>query len=312
MKFSTTMSATSLSPAITVVILAFNESVHLRRAIESAKALTDNIVVVDSLSTDDTVQIARQCGAKVLERAWENNHSVQFNWAIAQLEQDPHWQAQWIFRLDADEIITAPLCQEITRTLARADTNIVAYDCQRSMVFMGRLLRYGGMNRNRILRLYRRGHGYSESRWMDEHIVVNGLCGHLSEAIIDDNLNHLTWWTAKHNAYASRAATDYLIRKYGSNGHEEHALAQLPQKASLKDRLYRLLPLGLRGFIFFAYRYIFLLGFLDGKAGAYFYFLQTWWYRTLVDAKITEVEQYMQKQGANYKAAIFRILGITI
>ncbi|NDA63164.1 MAG: glycosyltransferase family 2 protein [Chitinophagia bacterium] len=312
MKSSNAMITASLSPAITVVILAFNESIHLRRAIDSAKGLTDDIVVVDSLSTDDTVQIARQCGAKVLERAWENNHSVQFNWAIDQLEQDPHWQAQWIFRLDADEIITASLCQEIERTLASAEKNIVGYDCQRSIVFMGHLLRYGGMSRNRVLRLYRRGHGYSESRWMDEHIVIDGPCGHLSGAVIDNNLNNLTWWTAKHNTYASRAAIDYLIRKYGSKGREAHSLTQFPQNNNLKDRLYRLLPLGLRGLIFFIYRYIFLLGFLDGKVGAYFYFLQTWWYRTLVDAKITEVEQCMQKQGADYKAAIFLTLGIAI
>lgn len=304
-------SNTSQTSTVTVVILAFNEALHLRRAIESAQQLTGDVVVVDSLSTDNTVAIAKECGARVLERAWENNHSIQFNWAIRQLEQDPSWRAQWIFRLDADEIITPALCSQIKQVLANAPADIVGYDCQRSMVFMGRLLRYGGMSQNRILRLYRRGHGYSEARWMDEHIVIDGPCGHLSGALIDENLNNLTWWTTKHNTYSSRAAVDYLLRKYGAA--LSHVPANtLPEKSSLKDRLYRLLPLGLRGFVFFVYRYVFLFGFLDGQAGAYFYFLQTWWYRTLVDAKIVEVEQCMQDQGIDCKTAIERTLGITV
>lgn len=298
--------------AITVVILTFNEHLHLRRAIESAKALTNDIVVVDSLSTDDTVTIAKECGARILERAWENNHSIQFNWAIEQLEKDSGWQNQWILRLDADEIITPQLCEEIKAVLTNPQPELVAYDCQRSMVFMGRLLRFGGMSRNRILRLYRRGHGYSESRWMDEHIVVDGPCGHLSGAIIDENLNHLTWWTAKHNVYASRAAIDDLVRRFASTDPDRDALPKFAEKSSLKDRLYRVMPLGLRGCIFFLYRYVFLLGFLDGKAGAYFYFLQTWWYRTLVDAKISEVERYMKMHRVDYKTAIERVLGIAI
>lgn len=297
---------------ITVVILTFNEHLHLRRAIESAKALTNDIVVVDSLSTDDTVTIAKACGARILERAWENNHSIQFNWAIEQLEKDSAWQNQWILRLDADEIITPQLCEEIKAVLANPQPGIVAYDCQRSMVFMGRLLRFGGMNRNRILRLYQRGHGYSESRWMDEHIVVDGPCGHLAGAIVDENLNHLTWWTAKHNVYASRAAIDDLVRRYAKASQGPDGVSGWVQKSSLKDRLYRKMPLGLRGFIFFLYRYVFLLGFLDGKAGAYFYFLQTWWYRTLVDAKISEVERYMKTHQVGYTIAIERVLGIAI
>ena len=299
------------SSAITVMILTFNESIHLRRAIDSAKQISTDIVVVDSLSTDDTVLIAKEMGAKVLERAWENNHSIQFNWAIAELEKDPTWNAQWIFRLDADEVITPKLCQEIDQVLASPDSTIVGYECQRSMVFLGHLLRFGGMSHNRILRFYRRNHGYSESRWMDEHIVVDGPCGQLSGSLIDENLNDLTWWTAKHNAYASRAATDYLIRKYASSSSRED-IAQLPQRTSLKDRVYRLLPLGMRGFLFFVYRYVFLGGFLDGKAGAYFFFLQTWWYRTLVDAKITEVEQYMRSHQMDHRLAILRVLGIKI
>jgi glycosyltransferase involved in cell wall biosynthesis len=302
------MSAANPIAGLTVVILTFNETLHLRRALESARKISNDIVVVDSLSTDDTVAIAAASGARVLERAWENNHSIQFNWAIAQLEQDLHWQGQWIFRLDADEIITPQLGEEMRQVLPSAAKEIVGYRCQRSIAFMGRLLRFGGMSHNRILRLYRRGCGYSEARWMDEHIVVNGPYGELAGAIVDDNLNNLTWWSAKHNIYASRAAVDYLLRKYGANSQ----VNQLPQMLSLKDRIYRILPLGLRGFAFYVYRYFFLLGFLDGKAGAYFYFLQIWWYRTLVDAKIIEVEQCMKDQAIDCKTAIERTLGIAV
>ena len=179
--------------SITAVILTFNESLHLQRCIESIFPLTKNIVVVDSFSTDDTVDIARRCGATILQRAWQNNHSVQFNWALSQLPAS----TEWVFRIDADEILTTVLIDEIKQTLLTINLSIVGLQCIRKMVFQGSLLKYGGMGGTRTLRLFRFGHGRSESRWMDEHIKLDGQSLNLSGAIIDNNLQSLEWWRAK-------------------------------------------------------------------------------------------------------------------
>ena len=298
--------------SITAVILTFNESLHIKRCIDSIRALTDDIVVVDSLSTDNTVQIARENGAMVLERAWENNHSIQFNWALDQLPKEN----QWIFRVDADEVLTTALVEEIKEAMLNIAPDINGFSCRRHLIFQGHLLRFGGMSNNRVLRLFRFGFGRSESRWMDEHIEVTGRVAPLSGAMVDDNRNSLTWWIAKHNNYASRAAVDALLRERelvdeaGTFDHASNHAMTLSMR--MKGRVYGLLPLGLRGVTFFIYRYILRLGFLDGPTGYTFYFLQTFWYRNLIDAKVAEVRRYAQQHRVSVRQAVEMVLGIAL
>ena len=298
--------------SITAVILTFNESLHIKRCIDSIHTLTDDIVVVDSLSTDDTVQIARENGAMVLERAWENNHSIQFNWALGCLPKP----SQWIFRIDADEVLTPELISEIKAAMVNLESDVNGFSCRRHLVFQGHLLHFGGMSNNRVLRLFRFGFGRSESRWMDEHIEVTGRVVPLSGAMVDDNLNPLTWWIAKHNNYASRAAVDALLREQaivdeaGALDHaSDHAMTW---SMRMKAQVYGLLPSGLRGITFFFYRYILRLGFLDGSTGYTFYFLQTWWYRNLIDAKVAEVHRYAQQHQVSVRQAVEIVLGIAL
>ena len=298
--------------SITVVILTFNESLHLQRCIDSIRPLTHDIVVVDSLSTDDTVEIATRNGLVVLERAWENNHSTQFNWALEQLPTE----TQWIFRIDADEVLTPALVEEIKGAMMNLASDVNGFSCRRHLVFQGHLLRFGGMSNNRVLRLFRFGFGRSESRWMDEHIAVTGRVESLSSAMVDDNLNSLTWWIAKHNNYASRAAVDALLREralvdeVGAPNHpSDHVMTW---SMRMKEQVYGLLPPGLRGITFFIYRYILRLGFLDGSTGYTFYFLQTLWYRNLIDARVAEVRRYMLKHQVSEFQAIEAVLGISL
>jgi len=298
--------------SITVVILTFNESLHIQRCIDSIRPLTHDIVVVDSISTDDTVEIAKRNGVTVLERAWENNHSTQFNWALKQLPAD----TQWIFRIDADEVLTSALVEEIKGAMLHLAPDVNGFSCRRHLVFQGHLLRFGGMSNNRVLRLFRFGYGHSEARWMDEHIAVSGKVESLSSAMVDDNLNPLTWWIAKHNNYASRAAVDALLREQALVD-ERSALDHFSSHAitwpmRIKEQVYGLLPSGLRGITFFIYRYIVRLGFLDGSAGYTFYFLQTLWYRNLIDAKVAEVRRYMLKHQVSEFQAIEAVLGISL
>ncbi len=298
--------------SITAVILTFNERLHLQRCIESIFPLTKNIVVVDSFSTDDTVDIARRCGATILQRAWQNNHSVQFNWALSQLPAS----TEWVFRIDADEILTTALIDEIKQTLLTINSSIVGLQCIRKMVFQGSLLKYGGMGGTRTLRLFRFGHGRSESRWMDEHIKLDGQSLNLSGAIIDNNLQSLEWWRAKHENYAKREAVDLLNLKYHFSVSDSVAsqavVSQLSLKRKIKEKIYARLPKGLRSMAYFMYRYILLGGFLDDANGRSFHRLQGYWYRNLADRNVAQVERYKQEHGVDIKTAIMHVLGISV
>ena len=298
---------------ITAVILTFNEEIHLARCIESLLPLTQDIVVVDSLSTDRTIEIAKKFGARVLERAWENNHSVQFNWALTQLEPN---QTEWVLRIDADEVLTSELVSELKQVLPTLGDEIVGIHFFRKICFQGKLIQHGGIGHNKVSRLFRYGYGKSEARWMDEHIKIDGKCMDLSGCIIDDNLNSISWWITKHNNYASREAIDLLNLKYQFAALDSvsdcGAKSSISKKRWIKENLYTKLPLGMRSFSYFFYRYILLVGFLDGSVGTQFHFLQAFWYRYLVDIKFAEVERYMKANSVSPKVAIYHVLGIKL
>lgn len=298
---------------ITAIILTFNEEIHLARCIDSLLPLTNDIVVVDSLSTDRTVEIAQHYGARILKRAWENNHSIQFNWALTQLDVS---QTEWVLRIDADEVMTPELVAQLQQELPKLDNQTVGIHFFRKICFQGKLIEHGGIGRNKVSRLFRYGYGKSEARWMDEHIKINGKCLDLSGHLIDDNLNPVSWWIIKHNNYASREAVDLLNLKYRfsvlDSVSDSGTNSVISKKRWIKENLYAKLPLGMRSLSYFFYRYIFLAGFLDGAVGTQFHFLQAFWYRYLVDIKFAEVERYMRVHSAPPKTAIDHVLGIKL
>jgi len=151
---------------------------------------------------------------------------------------------------------------------------------------------------------------------MDEHIKVAGPTVDFSGELIDDNLRSLTWWTAKHNQYASREAVDLLNLEYHFMPHDTVARLrgghQAGVKRWLKEQVYAQLPGGFRAFAYFCYRYVIRLGFLDGQAGTAFHFLQGFWYRYLVDAKVAEVKRVMRETGCDVVGAIERVLEIRL
>lgn len=295
---------------LTVVILTYNEERHIARAIGSVHGIAQRIVVVDSGSQDRTAEIAREHGAEVLSNPWRN-HATQFNWALDQLQGS----ADWVLRLDADEIVSPELATQIVAGMASAAANIEGFTVGRRMCFLGRPIRYGGLFPMAILRLFRHGKGRCENRWMDEHIKVSGDTAALSGELLDDNLNPLGWWIEKHNGYASREVVDMLNKEYRFFPIDTVAgldQGQAGVKRWLKEKIYARLPGGLRAFLYFCYRYFLRLGFLDGREGLAFHVLQGFWYRFLVDAKLFEVRQYMTRNDVEASEAIRIVLGITV
>jgi glycosyltransferase involved in cell wall biosynthesis len=296
---------------LVAVILTFNEERHLARCISSLTGVATELLVVDCFSTDGTLDIARSYGARVLQRNW-TNHATQFNWALTQLDPD----TDWVLRIDADEYVTPELAADICNRLSSLADEIQGVYVDRRMTFQRRLIRHGGVFPVKVLRLFRYGRGECENRLMDEHIRVAGPTVEFHGELIDDNVNSLTWWTEKHNSYASREAVDLLNLEYGFMPRDSIASLQGGNQAGLKrwmkEKLYARLPLGFRAFAYFFYRYVVRVGFLDGHAGTAFHFLQGFWYRYLVDAKVAEVKGYMRTQNMNVRDAIERVLGIKV
>lgn len=296
------------------IILVRDEQLHLARCLDSLRDVADKIVVVDSGSTDDSREIARARGAVVLENPWIN-YASQFNWALANAGIDE----EWCLRIDADEVLSERLRHEISRRVrgGQVSADVSGLHLHRVIVFQGRPLRWGGIGKLYMLRLFRTGRGRCEVRWMDEHIVVDkGRVDRLAGELVDENLNNIGWWTAKHNGYATREAIDLLNIRHRFMATTGRAAmdssTQSSRKRWLKEAIYAKLPGGLRAMIYFVYRYIFLLGFLDGRAGFAFHLLQGFWYRYLVDQKVQEIERRASQDGAGIPAAIRSEYGIRV
>ncbi len=272
---------------LTVVILTHDEAHHIRRAIDSVSGIARHVLVVDSFSTDDTVALARAAGARVLQHPF-TSHAAQLQWALDHGGID----TAWTMRLDADELIEPDLAAAIVRDLPTLAPDVTGVTLDRKHIFMGRWIRHGGRYPLRLLRIWRTGMARVEPRWMDEHVVVDhGRTVTLPGGFADANLGDLTFFTAKHNGYASREAVEVLAAR-----HRLFAAATAPltpqarRKRWLKARVYDRLPLWAGPAGYFLFRYIVQRGFLDGRAGLIYHLLQGFWYRFLVAAKVAEWE----------------------
>ena len=277
---------------LTVVILAHNEERHIARALTSISSIAARVIVVDSGSSDRTAEIAQEHGAVVLVNKFIN-HAKQFQWA---LENAPI-TSNWVMRLDADEIIEPDLVEEILSKLPELPANVAGVNLKRKHIFMNRWVRHGGRYPLVLLRIWRHGQGRIEDRWMDEHMVVRGGRTVTFEGgFADHNINDLTFFTDKHNKYATREAIDVLNQRLGLFPRDEalsteSASFQASFKRWAKERVYNRIPFTLSATLYFLWRYIFQLGFLDGRSGLVYHFLQGYWYRFLVGAKLMELER---------------------
>jgi glycosyltransferase involved in cell wall biosynthesis len=277
---------------LSVIILTHNEEMHIARAFESIRAIAKNVFVIDSGSTDNTLQIAERSGAKVLYHRFVN-HAQQFQWAL----DNAPIETEWVMRLDADEIIEPDLAAVIAKELPALRPDVVGVNLDRKHIFMDRWVRHGGRYPLRMLRIWRHGQGRIEDRWMDEHMVVwGGRTVNFKGGFSDHNINDLTFFTTKHNKYATREAIDVLNQRLGLFARDEalnseSASWQASAKRWAKERVYNRLPFTVSSTLYFLWRYVFQLGFLDGRSGLVYHFLQGYWYRFLVGAKLMEFER---------------------
>ncbi|MBS9854709.1 glycosyltransferase family 2 protein [Vibrio alginolyticus] len=260
---------------ISVVILTLNEELHLARCLESISKISDDIHIVDSNSSDRTLDIASDYNAKIFSNSWPGSHSKQLNIALSHID----FKHEWILRIDADEYLSDDLILEIERKLSSVKDDVNGFFMKRRVVFNERIIRFGSLRSTKILRLWRRGFAECQDKIMDEHMVLNrGRTEQFESFFYDHNLKGMTQWIEKHNDYSTKEAYQELSGCYTT------------RENGLGKYIYARSPLFLRSIAFFFVKYIFFLGFMDGKAGFQWSFFQTLWYRLLVDYKIVELK----------------------
>lgn len=277
---------------ISVIVLTYNEEANIEACLRSVCGWAAEIFIVDSGSTDRTLDIARRYTDQIVVHEFVNQ-AQQFNWALDHLPIE----SEWVLRLDADEFLLPELRDEIALVLPTLPPHVTGLYVKRRVYFKGRWIRHGGYYPTWLLRLFRRGKARSEQLEMDEHIVVlEGETRRLQHDFVDYNRKDLAFWTCKHERFATREAHAFIQKTQGGSlGEMQGQLLgdQPARKRWLKSNVYARLPLFLRAFAYFLYRYILRLGFLDGTEGLIFHFLQGCWYRFYVDAKIWEAKRQM-------------------
>lgn len=300
---------------LAVVILTHNEERHISRAIASVAGIATEVFVVDSFSTDRTAELARTQGAVVLQNKFIN-YAKQFQWAL----DNAPISATWIMRLDADEVIEPDLAARIGNELPRLADDVVGINLKRKHIFLGRWIRHGGRYPMLLLRIWRRGCGRIEDRWMDEHMILwGGRTVTFDGGFADHNLNDLTFFTEKHNKYATREAIDIINQRRHLFHRDIDLVAgegsrQAAIKRWAKEKLYNQIPYQISTPAYFLYRMIFQLGFLDGKEGLVYHGLQCLWYRFLVGAKVAELEAAIAhiEDPAQMRAELRRLTGLAV
>ena len=278
-----------MSKTIAAIILTKNEEIHLERCINSIKDVVDDIVVVDSYSTDDTIDIARRMGARVFQNPFVHQ-AQQFNWALDNCEI----KTDWLWRIDADEYIEDNLGFEVKKAIEMCDNDVNGIYVNKKIIFLGKPLLHGGWYPAQQIKIIRRGYGKSENKPMDEHLIITeGRTISIDGDQTDENLHGLSWWIDKHNKYAEREVDVMLMMRYEMDENKEGVEARFWGNGAERKRWFKLryanLPLYLRPFLNFFVRYFLQCGFLDGNHR--WYILQGFWYRYLVDSKIYELKK---------------------
>ena len=286
---------------ITVLIYTFNEEKNIKRCLENVTDICEEIVIVDSFSTDKTVDIAKNFTPKIYKNHFES-HSRQLQWAL----DNTNITTEWILKIDADEVLADSLKKELIENLNNTSKEINAFYINRRLYFLGRWIRFGANYPAWAMRLWRNGKITIENRWLDDHVTLkSGKYSFLQNDMSDFDMKDITRWTTKHNNNASKEAIDLLNFKYKlyeSTSLKTNFLGtQVQKKRWIKDNLYCYTPLFLRSFIYFIWRYFFMLGFLDGKEGLIWHFLQGFWFRFLADVKVFEVEKKAKLENKSIK-----------
>lgn len=276
---------------ITAVIPTYNEERNLEACLQSLCGWVAQVFIVDSGSTDATVAIAERYGASIVRHRFET-HARQWAWALENLP----CRHDWVLGLDADQRVTPELKKEIVQLFTLDAGRLGSVDgfyVKRRQMFRGRWIRHGGYYPKYLLKLVRRQRVCIDGAdLLDHHFYVSGRTAKLRHDVIEENKKEddIAFWIEKHLRYAELLAREELTREV--NGATRPLVPSLlgnpDQRALWLKGVWSTLPRYLRPFLYFVYRYVLRLGFLDGKEGLIFHFLHACWFRLLVDIQVDE------------------------
>ena len=195
---------------LTAIIPTSNEAHNIEEVLQTV-AFADEIIVVDSHSTDTTVELAKKHTDRVLTHHFET-HAKQKNWAIQQASNE------WILLVDADERITPELQKEIIDILSQAKDN-VAYWIYRKNKFLDSTLKYSGIQGDKCIRLFRKSKCRYEEKYVHEEIISTGKVGYLKHRMRHNTYRDLNLFYNKLNYYADLQAQDYLKKTKRVNAY---------------------------------------------------------------------------------------------
>ena len=294
---------------VTTIILTYNEELHIRRCLENVCPFSQKVYVIDSPSTDRTVEICKEFPeVEVVVHKYPGNQAEQYNWAIDNLKIE----TEWTMRIDADEYYLPELVEEMQQKVPTLPADVTGIEFKRRHIFMGKWVKHG-IYPVVMLRMCRTGKGRYADRLMDEHMVLKeGRSIVLDNDFCDHSLINVSDYCRKHLDYAQREAAVILSESYElkadskqagqfSDLKEDETLGKQAEAKHKKKGGYNKLPLFWRSFAYFVFRYICKGGFLDGKEGFVFAFIQGWWFRMMVDVKILEARKALAEKGIELK-----------
>jgi len=276
--------------SVTVIIPVFNESIHMEACLASVSGWAERVIVLDSFSTDDTVAIAESFGApvEVVQHCYDGP-ADQKNWALDELDI----ATPWVFFLDADELVSPELRDEIVRLTSDEANEISGYFVNRRIIWYGRWIRHGGWFPNWNLRLFRRGKARYHMRRVHEHMVTEGPTARLAGHLVHEDLRDLTHSIQKHNRYSNLEAAEYLEAREGGKDAYAKLLTTdgLARKRWIKHYVWSRLPL--KALFYFVYAWVFRAGFLDGWIGLRYHALHAL-FKHFDAMKLWELERFKQ------------------
>ncbi len=273
---------------VTALIITKNEELNIAECINSIKPLVHRILIIDSGSSDRTVEIAKRLGADVYFHEFET-HAKQRNWAL----DNCNIKTKWVLRIDADERLTPKLIEEFAIAMEKhSDDDVNGFVVSAYLYFMGRKIVFGGSRKKKLI-LFKYGFARIEEREMDEHtILLSGKSITLKEKFLHYDFKNLTTYIEKLNWYSDKEVRDYF------NGLEGNDTFSGGDKEIIKTRknksFYYKLPKFFRCKLFFFYRYILQGNFLNGREGRLYSYLYHYYYRWLIDSKIFEKEKALK------------------
>lgn len=274
--------------SVSVVVLTFNEEQNIEKCLKSIKQWGAEIFVVDSFSTDRTLEIVKNYTSNIVQHKYEG-HAQQWQFALDCLDV----KTEWVFAMDADFVLTPELCDAVHQ-ITCAETDCDGFYVRHRQVFRGKFIRFGTIYPRYWLRLFRKGKvSVDANDLVDLHFYVDGKIGKIEFDVIEDNKKEsdIAFWVEKQCKFAKRQAHEEFRRRTEKLQFpvEPSLLGTPDQRTLFLKKYWYKMPLFVRPFVYFFYRYILRLGFLDGKQGFIYHFTQAFLYRLMVDIELDDL-----------------------